>query len=350
MVENFVGYVLDALDAEERQAVEKYLVAHPEAKPQFEALKRALAPLEDDRDPGEPPPGLAVRTIGFVAEYLVRNRKADPPSVRPAEAALAEPRNRLGSADDLPLPLAAAFEDDDEPRTTRPAPPPEPPASVPAWRRPDALMAAGLLVAVLGLGLPTLSAIQTERQKLSCQNNLRQFWGEAFQKYQDQDKESFPFVREGQEVRAFLPIMAKDFMLPATVNLTCPVEGYREAPPVNDIQTKTVEELTASNQLSTAYAYSLGYRDGGNRLQPLRPRTDDNAAFTPIMADRPAPSGGRLLHGNGMNVLFLGGNVRFCTAPNVGVDADDIYQNRNGQVKAGVDRDDAVLATGIVTP
>jgi hypothetical protein len=55
-------------------------------------------------------------------------------------------------------------------------------------------------------------------------------------------------------------------------------------------------------------------------------------------------------HRTGHNVLYIGGNVRHCTNPRVGVDGDDIFLNQAFQVAPGLHRDDSVLGPGDVTP
>ena len=64
------------------------------------------------------------------------------------------------------------------------------------------------------------------------------------------------------------------------------------------------------------------------------------------ISDVPRPAN----HRGGYNVLFIGGNVRFCTSPNVGVDGDDIFVNQASQVAAGLNRMDSVLAPGHTPP
>jgi hypothetical protein len=65
-----------------------------------------------------------------------------------------------------------------------------------------------------------------------------------------------------------------------------------------------------------------------------------------MLADRPSPAG----HRTGHNVLFTGGDVRFCTTPNVGANGDHIFLNQLDAVAAGVHRLDTVLADGNTPP
>src|SRR3954447_25934164 len=63
MEENLVGYLLGALTPGERQQVEAYLRARPDARARLALLEQALAPLADDEDPPPPPRGLAASTL-----------------------------------------------------------------------------------------------------------------------------------------------------------------------------------------------------------------------------------------------------------------------------------------------
>jgi len=83
MDENLVGYLLDALDPDTHRQVEKYLHDEPGVRQKLETLRRALEPLAADRDPPEPEPGLALRTLCRVAEYRCRplpQAPAPPPA------------------------------------------------------------------------------------------------------------------------------------------------------------------------------------------------------------------------------------------------------------------------------
>jgi hypothetical protein len=123
---------------------------------------------------------------------------------------------------------------------------------------------------------------------------------------------------------SFLAMLRGSGTLPATVEIGCPtVDG------------------PAPN-----YAYTLGYRQG-TQLFGLRHDRDENNDYMAIAADRPpdreffGPA-----HGRGQNVLFVSGNVRFCTTTRVGVDQDDIYRNQDGVIGAGKHRYDSALGIG----
>lgn len=61
-----IGYLLNALDEEEREEIEQELVRCPELRAKLQRLKRRLSVLELGRRESAPPQGLADRTCRFV--------------------------------------------------------------------------------------------------------------------------------------------------------------------------------------------------------------------------------------------------------------------------------------------
>ena len=95
------------------------------------------------------------------------------------------------------------------------------------------------------------------------------------------------------------------------------------------------------------YAYSLGYL-GPAICTGLR---RDSGDLLPLLADGSGDGGNSPNHGGtGQNVLYIGGHVRWCVNPTVGIDGDDIYLNRDRRVRAGVCRDDSVLGASDARP
>ena len=107
-------------------------------------------------------------------------------------------------------------------------------------------------------------------------------------------------------------------------------------------------------RLSGCYSYSLGYTDGAGFHCGPRRTADLSNDHEPVMSDRPAldhgAPGNSTNHGQGQNVLYMGGHVRFCTSPDAGVDRDNIFLNKEGKVAAGVDRWDTVLGSSADRP
>jgi hypothetical protein len=314
MEEHLVGYLLNALDPVTHQRVESYLRTHPDARAQLALLEEALTPLADDADAPEPPDDLAVATLARISEY----RCALPDAPRPTVHQRSLHARRWG----------------------RPA---------------DWLVAAVLLLLVAGVCAPLLVRQWREQQRLACENNQRQFWF-ALQAYADRSNEEFPRVEsDGPRSVAgvFVPIL-NDAGLLKDVSITCPAQRrhapysytvadlerlYREAP-------GRFHDITQN--LAGHYAYCLGYEDGQS-LHGLRRNTGDGL---PILADRGGVDAFNSTNHNGagQNVLYVGGNVRWCVQPTVGLDGDNIYVNHHNRVGAGVCLSDTVLGASDARP
>jgi hypothetical protein len=320
MDENLVGYLLNALDAEERQQVEASLQAQPELRGRLGLLERAVVPLAADAEAPAPPPGLVLSTLARIAEHQCHKLPPAPPPSR----------NQVETSGRRWL------------------------------RRPDVLVAAMLLVILSGIGTSGLVHLWRDHvHRRDCENNLRLIWG-GLQQYCDAHEGNFPRVEErGPRSVAgiFVPILCDSQMLSPDVSLNCPAQNRQP------FQCRSVDELEdlyrnqpdvfhqEARKLAGNYAYTLGYRDGAG-YHGLRCDTAGKDSL-PIMADRleslrqsNSPNHG----GRGQNVLFLGGSVRFCTQRTVGINGDDIYTNWDQQVLAGKAREDTVLGPGDASP
>jgi prepilin-type processing-associated H-X9-DG protein len=289
---DLVGYLLDVLDSEERARVEGALRTDPSARREFDRVRATLAPLAADRPDEPPPPGLAERTIAFVAAHT----------------------------GDRPRPYS---------HVTAPS---ERPSYQPSrWRRADALVAAAILIVLGGLGASGLGRLRYNYEVTACQNNLRQLH-QALASFSHQHDGHFPQIAElppRNIAGAFVPMLLEAGTLPTGGTPNCPIA------------------IKAAGLPSAGYAYSLGYRDGDGVLHGLR--ADDSPFgndLLPITADRQAPTS----HGNGHNVLFIGGHVRFCTSPYVGVSGDNVFVNLESRVAAGLHRLDSVLGASDTSP
>src|ERR1019366_6802841 len=194
MEEYLIGYVIGALDERTQRAVEAHLAQHPEARQKLALLKQALAPLAADAEAPAPPPGLVERTLAKVAEHICAGGH------RP---------------DALPL-----------------APPVSPAAHSSGrswWRRPDILVAACLLVTVVGVGLVVLGRMRgpsSTAMLAECQNNLRQFYV-ALQKYHAQHGEFPDIAKEAPRDVAgvVVPILTDAGILSPVASIRCPGLG-----------------------------------------------------------------------------------------------------------------------------
>jgi hypothetical protein len=316
MDEHLVGYLLNALDPVTHHRVEAYLRTHPDAQDRLARLERGLAPLTEERTFPDPPADLVFATLARVAEHQARSLPAAP---APSPHQVGTPGRR--------------------------------------WLRSiDGLVAALVLVLAGGLLLSFVAKQWQDQRRLACANNLRQFWV-ALGQYADLHDHSFPKVeaRGSRSVAAiYVPVLHDQGFL-AGVKVQCPAQDQEPPPAV------TLAELdrlyrenparyrSVARELGGNYAYSLGYREG-ERLYGLTRFCDEQ---TPILADCPTPGGqgNSLNHGRpGQNVLYVGGVVRWCGQPTVGPAGDDIYLNQAYQVRAGLNRSDAVLGPGDASP
>jgi hypothetical protein len=328
MDEMLLGYLLEALDDDDRRAVEDQLAQDSGVRDRLEALRAKLQPLALDADDIDPPAGLVVRTVARVAEV-----RAQAPATLPLQA----------------------------PPTTRSAV-----ASGRRWfRRLDVLATAAMLLVVGLLAVPWMVRLRHEAQVRACQRNMALFWN-AFQVYGDVNSKRLPGLEmDGPRSFAgvFVPMLNDAGMLSQEASILCPAVGRRspDSRSLSELERFYTEQgpeeyRVIVREIGGSYAYPLGYIDG-DHLIGLRCDEDDTQ---PLLADVPCvvsiPGGSvceanSLTHGKpGQNVLYIGGNVRWCTTRTVGYGGDDIFVNQDHQIRAGLNRFDAVLASGDARP
>jgi hypothetical protein len=317
MQEYLSGYLLNALDAETERRVEQYLVDNPHARLRMEQLKRTVELLAADKEI-EPPANLRYETLARIAEYRCRTLP-QAPSPSPSQRS----------------------------------------AGRSWWRRADIAVAACLLLLIGGIGVAYLYRVWSTANQVACQQNLSQFYV-ALRSYADYHDDKLPKIsaQPPGNVAGIFVVMIPD----TDFSVTCPANGKRHRSnlsfdEVEQMQTDHPDEFqNVARSLSGCYAYSLGYTVRVGDQDCHCGLTMDAGDNTPIMADRPPIDGNRgdsfgnsLNHnGKGQNVLFLGGNVRFCTE--TVVNGDDIFHNSRGFVAAGEGRDDTVLGVSNAIP
>jgi hypothetical protein len=288
MDNNLIGYLLNALDPDEHRRTEEYLRDNADARRKLEILRVALTPLSVDRAQPEPPTGLVERTMACLSGAFVRT-----------------PRARVAVAGSEPVYAPSR------------------------WRRVDVLVACCILVVLGGLGTSGLAHLHQSRERAICQNNMREFY-QGFDGYAQVRNGAFPFISDSpprNHAGAFQEILVDSGQMSPSVKINCPV-----AP---------------ANLPGTSYAYTLGYRDREGGLHGLRRGgADIEGDAMPLLADQPRI----VAHSPGFNVLFINGAVRFTTNRNIGVNADDIFTNDDGVVKAGLHSRDSVLGPSDTSP
>lgn len=361
MDENLVGYLLDALDAPSRQEVENYLHDNPEAQKRIDLLREALRPLEADRDAIDPPPNLKLGTLSRVAQYCSRRTETEVAIPKEEEV---EARSHSPLLEETSNGEWQEEEISSEKEGVPAAPPILERGSAPSfswWRRADVLVAASLLFALLGFGLPALYRLRSTTPIAECENNLRAIH-QALMSYSDQHEGRFPQVEETRRrniAGIFRPILQDAGFLDSHTRLRCPASAVSSQ--LVQCSLKELDQMSEENfnahasLLGGCYAYSLGYRDASGRLYGLCKKDDEGL---PLLADRPCTDAESACNGRGnspnhngwQNVLYRGGHVRFVNSPEVGLNNDHIYLNRSGKVAAGECLEDTVLGASADKP
>lgn len=320
--ENLIGYVLGALDEDAHREVEEHLRAHPGDQQKVENLRQALEPLAADREEEiEPPSGLVISTLAMVAEQECK-----------------------------PLPQAPKILSSSSSRSW--------------WRRSDVAAACFLLILLGGLGTVWLFKGWQQSDLVECQSNLREIHAALVEYAKNQPDTGFPRIeKEGplSFAGAYVPMLRDNGALQGQVSIACPVHGKRRPA---EISCQNLKEWYSTDRPryeraiqdpGGSYAYSLGYWNG-NQVRELT--LGSGLDMAPILADCPsfgatAPQseGNSMNHrGEGQNVLFVGGHVRFCRARNVGINRDDIYLNQKNRIQAGLNAQDTVLGASSARP
>ncbi len=201
---------------------------------------------------------------------------------------------------------------------------PKPPRSFATRRWVELAVAASIGLLGFGLVATGINRYQDLNARIACQNNLQRM-GMAMNTYADTHGNSFPEVGTASAPRAgdFPAVMQSVGAWPTDVAKTC--DGVK---PVG-------------------YAYSLGHRANGTHFGPARVKGLDSVM--PLVGDFPMKDGKSVglqsPHRLGSNVLFQDGHSIYTTVPTIGPNGDHIYQNTNGEVKAGTHAGDAVLGS-----
>lgn len=320
MREDLVGYLLGAVDANERQRIERALAASVELRQELERIRHALLPLEALEHTQTPPPRLVEHTLARIDESCVTPASSAP---------LASP-HRFSSA------WAHAL--------------------APA----DCLVMGLAVLAVLTLLFPALVNSRFEARKLSCQDNLQVLGVQLTTFSNRRAGRVFPEVPTAGN-RAFAGVYAptlRDHLLldRNTRRLVCagaPLAVDRDTwyvPSLAEIDAAQGVRLKRLRQRAGgSYAYSIGYFDNGG----YQAHRNLDRSFFALVADAPSSHlPGRLSAnhaGIGQNICFEDGHVEFVRDPHV-MRSDDPLRNRLGYAEAGVDRDDAVLLSSGMRP
>lgn len=302
-----LDYVLGQLEGPELEHAERALTAEPRLSEKVERLERAVNRLLDDGASYAPPPGLAQRTVAFVAEH----------------------RHRRSILEFVPV-------------------------AVP-FRWADVAVAAGILIASLLTLVPAMQRSRDRMNQAGCGLNLQQL-GIGLAQYAALHGH-YPWAPPGQPNAAagtFAVTLQEAGMLHDVSTLDCPCNGCDRPtaplPHLDRLPRMRIEAPEAyRNMLQWDYAYHAGYRRESGQAGPV-PASARMSALTPLLADQPDFQGGRILDGNspnhsgrGQNVLFTDGHVSWHNSRRVSPVDSDLFLNFDSLPGPGLDAQDAAL-------
>ncbi len=318
--EQLLGYLLDALEDDERQQLQQELANDPHLRKQLATLRAALQPMEPTREPVDPPPGLAQRTCRFVTAQAAGPKPAQDSRPAPAarlHAMRTDTRLDGGSSRFSWLDLAAA---------------------------------AGILVAASLLIFPALLNSRVQARTAQCGNNLQNIY-QALASYSDTFGGNLPSAPPGDRLAVgggFAPVLHTAGYLNEPRQLLCPGSPMAELPvfvipsPEQIRSMPEGKELDAGLANLSSYTMSMGYEEDG-RYHGLRNLGRTNFALISDVPDPTSVSFHSHNHAGGQNILFGGGNVRYVTAPISTVGNDHYYLNAAGRIGPGLNRHDSVI-------
>jgi hypothetical protein len=326
MRDDLVGYLLDALEPDEKVAIEAQLSRDPGLRQDLEALRGKLQLFEVDQAHYIPPPGLAERTCEFVYSRI--------------EVALT-------------------------PATPAPA----------RWRLVDFAVAAAIFLAASVLFLPALHQSRLAAGVTGCQNNLREL-GRSLAQFANVNGGHFPSLVHGDgqfPAGVYATKLSDNGLLVEPSTVICPSSsqaaqvGQFRLPALDEIQNASRDrQAELYRSMGGSYGYNLGYLLDG-RYHPTEnlqrptfalmadaPDSDavrSEAARNAAAGDRIPAQLSSLNHGRrGQNVLFEDGHVEFLKGCNADGCPDNIFLNDQGQPTAGIHRNDAVIGPSHAHP
>jgi hypothetical protein len=318
--EQLLGYLLDALEDDERRQIREDLSRDPQLRQQLETLRAMLGSMEPTREPVEPPPGLARRTCRFVAARAAEPETRHDP--RPAGAGRLHAMRADASLDGG----ATRF----------------------SWL--DLAAAAGILVVASLLIFPALQNSRVQARINGCAQNLHSIhqavtqYGEAFAGW-------LPTAPPNDRLGVgggFAAVIQSTGYLADPRQLLCPGSPMADLPQFAVPSPEHIRTMPEGPELETAlvsvggsYTMSMGYEEG-DRFQGLRYLGRNDFALISDAPDPNLPNFRSHNHARGQNILFEGGNVQYITAP-VSISQDHFYLNAAGHIGPGLNRHDSVI-------
>jgi len=306
--DELLDFALGQLDDPRRRVIEEDCRSDPEAARRVERLRAACDALLDDGETFAPPPGLAGRTLAFVAE-----RRSSPSLLDYV------------------------------------------PARVP-FRWADFAVAASIFIAGV---LTLMPAVQRSRERMNqagCVLNLQKI-GQSLGQYVS-THQRYPAPPDGRgDARSglFAALLQDGGFLEDVSLLDCPYNGRCDLRHAREMGTfDQADDLSKSDparfqkMVCWDYGYNPGYRHASGHLGPIDARP---ASLIPVVADQP-PAAAYLgdvarnspnHFGAGQNVLYSDGAVRWHQSRHIGPDDNDVYLNNARRPEPGVHERDSVI-------
>ena len=340
---DLIGYVLGAIEDDERFRIEKALQDDPCLYHELEKIQRDIQALDMELDDhssqdclsfstpetfpsmemqgsvrdsrgseSSPPPGLARRTSAWIAALPAR--VLNP---LPSNCSFSSTCDWLGKSS--------------------------------AWSLRDF---AGLAIAGLIMGMIIIPAISFSREhsrEISCQNNLRNVGHGLLRRAESFGGQLMEIPNEEclAVAGAYAPSLLESGFVEEPSQFLClgkRTSGNRYDIPTFD-QMRAAEQdelLQLQEQAGGDYAFNIGYFEDQSYVPPKILNRSQHV----VLADAPSinlPGRASDHHGNrGQNVLFEDGRTAFLTTPAIG--ADSIYENDWAQIAPGLHINDNILA------
>jgi len=318
--QDLLGYLLDALDADERQCVEEQLDRDPALHDDLARLRGALDVLDDGERHFPPPADLTQRTCRFV--WQEQAAVAAAPGTKRRAAGMTEPSI----------------------------------APTRSWRFVDLAVAVAICLAGVALVFPLINVSRANARLAACANNLRQI-GIALTQYSDHHNGFFPRVEETGNLGVggiYAPILLTGGYHNNQQTFVCPSSELADdasfrVPALDELRSASGAALdNLRHDMGGSYGYALGYRERGV-YKPTRNLYRE--AFA-LAADAPAENCLVSLNHSrmGHNVLLEDGHVIYLHDSRMQGTSDDIFLNDEGRVAAGCHVNDAVVARSEATP
>ncbi len=298
--EHLVGYLLNAVEADEHKVIEKQLARDGGLRQDVQLLQRSLEPLAVDQGHHDAPVGLAQRCC----QYVYSRTEIMPVALSPAGTIGGTVNRRR-------------------------------------WSWLDLSVAGAIAVAVAVLLVPAIYQSSAHARLLACQNNLKDI-GYATASYSDRNGGYYPIAEPGDPAGSWAPQLVGDgYLTNADRSLICPSSKLADDRQFRVLKPAELKELknrlspaefaAVLDKLSGSYGETLGYTtDDGKTYQ--RQRMQHRHGFV-IASDLPgehaanSPNHG----GRGQNVVFEDGSVAHLPSA-VTAGGDNIFLNDMGQV------------------